>query len=235
MGAITTGLRRKISPAPESFVIFVHGFGVDKTDRGLFSDILGGLDGVIGVMFNNNEVDEMTGEITVRPLSDQAQSLMAVIKTVRERSEEPIDLICHSQSCLVAGIAAPRGIRNTIMLTPSFAPSAKRTAKTFGSRKGSIINMKGESKLARSDGTFTTVPREYWGELDQINAIDLYNQLAQNTALTMILARQDEILADTRPDNLTSHINVLKLDGDHNFTGANRGSMITVICRILAR
>ncbi len=37
--------------------------------------------------------------------------------------------------------------------------------KVFGSRDGSLIDQAGESRLARSDGSVTTVPKTYWPEL----------------------------------------------------------------------
>lgn len=40
------------------FVVFSHGFGVCKDDRGLFPDIISGLAGVEPVLFDYNVIDD---------------------------------------------------------------------------------------------------------------------------------------------------------------------------------
>lgn len=220
-------------PESESFIIFSHGFGVEKTDRGLFNDILAGLEGVIGVMFNYNQVEEGSGKITVRPLSEQAESLAAVIATVRNRSEEPIDLICHSQGCVVAGMVQPKGIRRVIMLNPPFELSSKRSSENWAKIRDSKVNLTGDSLLNRADGSVTTVPKDYWPELDEIDPVASYIELAGRTELTLMTANQDEVVSN-QPEGLDQDIKLVRLDGDHNFSGTSRLALIAQIQELLA-
>lgn len=223
-----------MKPSPEQFIIFSHGFGVDKTDRGLFSDILAKLDGVTGVMFDYNQVNEATGDMTVRPLSEQAEALEAVITTVREHHDGPIDMICHSQGCVVAGMVAPEVIRKMILLTPAIELNAKRSSEKWGLLRGSVINVDGESKLNRADGSVTTVPKEYWQELDDIKPIELYGKLSEKSDVTMIIANQDHVLTDEKHDRLSEKIKMVRMDGDHNFSSeGDREVMIHKVKEIL--
>lgn len=219
----------------DTFIIFSHGFGVDKTDRGLFSDILAALDGVTGVMFNYNDIDESTGNMTVRPLSEQAEALAAVIKTVQEQREEPVSLICHSQGCVVAGLVLPEGVEKIILLNPPVELSMDHLVKVFGDRPGTEINLNSESKLMRADNTITTVPMEYWSELDKIDPVALYNQLAEITELTLIVANQDHVLPGQHPQGVSNKAKLMHLDGDHNFSNeVDRSVMISKVQELLA-
>jgi len=216
------------------FVIFSHGFGVDKTDRGLFNNILAGLSDVTGVMFDYNQVDEAMGNMTVRPLGDQAEALTAVIETVRKHHDGPISLICHSQGCVVAGLAQPEGIDKVIMLAPPVKLDTERLVQIFGSREGSKINFEGDSLMARSDGSTTTVPKNYWEGLDGIQPIVLYNELAAKTELVLIVANQDHVLVGQKPDGVSGDVKLVHLNGDHDFSyEGDREIMIHKVQQVL--
>lgn len=56
-------------------VIFSHGFGVGKDDRGLFTDIADSLKNVKSVMFDYNDIDDEKKQMTVSPFSEQVKRL----------------------------------------------------------------------------------------------------------------------------------------------------------------
>src|SRR6185369_13842555 len=100
-------------------IVFSHGFGVRKEDRGLFTAIAKALPDAKSVLFDYNPINEESNTLTAKPLNEQALKLRKVINSAR--AEFPgaiIDLVCHSQGCVVAGLVKPRGIRKVIMLTP---------------------------------------------------------------------------------------------------------------------
>ena len=102
-------------PMPMHIVIYSHGFGVRKDDRGLFTDIAAALPGATHRMFDYNRRDETTGNLTVAPLAEQVGMLRNQIE--KARADTPgaiIDLICHSQGCIVAALLAPRDVRKTL-------------------------------------------------------------------------------------------------------------------------
>ena len=82
-------------------IIFSHGFGTRKDDRGLLTDIADGFSETQSILFDYNGVDEKENILTVRPLSQQARMLNEVIgKTRFENENATIDIIGHSQGCL---------------------------------------------------------------------------------------------------------------------------------------
>src|SRR6476646_489693 len=101
------------------YIIFSHGFAVRKEDRGLFTAIARSLPDAKSILFDYNPIHEKTNTLTAKPLSEQVRKLRKVINAARaEHPGAVIDLVCHSQGCVVAALLKPRDIRKIIMITP---------------------------------------------------------------------------------------------------------------------
>ena len=145
-------------------VIFSHGFGTKKDDRGLLSgehgiaEMIYGL-GIETILFDYNDIDEATNTITVKPLRTQVKMLKGVIdKTKEENPGAIVDIIANSQGCLVPASLLPQGIRKTILISPSLNVDNQRMINLFKDHPDTIINLEGVSRLGRKDGTTTIVP-----------------------------------------------------------------------------
>jgi hypothetical protein len=155
-------------------VIFSHGFGVRKEDRGLFSAIATALPDAKSVMFNYNPINEQSNTLTAEPLDEQARKLRKVINTTRaEYPDAIIDLVCHSQGCVVAGIVKPRGIRKVIMITPPDDISQAAVVKSLGRRDETPLDVTVRTRLSRSDGSTTVIHPDYWQSLAGLNPVRL--------------------------------------------------------------
>jgi pimeloyl-ACP methyl ester carboxylesterase len=215
---------------PDRIVIFSHGFGVRKDDRGLLTDIASALPEVVSVLFDYNEVDEGTHTLTIRPLSAQATILNDVVsETRRVHPSAIIDLIGHSQGTIVAALAKPIGVRKTLFLAPPFDMMIERTMERYSKRLDVEINLNGISRLSILDGWKRLVPAAYWKERENIDPFSLYNTFAKQTELIIIEARQDEILPKVDLAGLSSAIETHLLDGAHNFGGGARKPLLDLI------
>jgi len=221
-------------PPKKHIIIFSHGFGVRKDDRGLLSEIAENFANTETMLFDYNGVDETGKVLTVRLLSEQAKMLNEVIEKARlENPDATIDIIGHSQGCLVVGLVKPSGIRKTVFLAPSLDNDIEYTINIFKERPGTEINLSGVSRLTRRDGTTTLVSTEFWKEREEANPISLYNTLAQQTGLIIINAKQDEILKEINTGDLNKNIKIIKLDSNHQFSGTERRPLIEKIKEIL--
>ncbi len=212
-------------------VIFSHGFGVRQDARGMFTDIARALPGAELVMFDYNTYDEAARTVTVRPLKEQAKILVAQVKQARESHPGAfVDLICHSQGAVVAGLARLESlrIRKALLLAPPVTMSFERMLANFQSRPGTVIDLQGMSRLARRDGSFTLVPAAYFAERAEIDPLRLYPDLSRYTDVIIIKAGQDEILGATDFSTLPS-VRVVELAGDHDFTGEARQTLVRAI------
>jgi hypothetical protein len=199
-------------------VIFSHGFGVRKEDRGLFTAISSALPDVTSVLFDYNPINESSNTLTAKPLNEQAQKLRKVINSTRlEYPGAIIDLVCHSQGCVVAGLVKPRGIRKVIMLTPPDDISEDVTVKRLSVRMEEPLDVTIRTRLSRSDGSTTVIHPEYWQSLAGINPIKLYNLLARVTTLRIINAKQDEVLGAVSFEGIDPSVSMITLGGGHNF------------------
>lgn len=208
------------SAANPHIVIFSHGFGVRKEDRGLFTAISKALPGVESVLFNYNPINEKSNTLTAKPLGEQARKLRKVINTARaEHPGAVIDLVCHSQGCVVAGILKPRGIRKVIMLTPPDDVSEATLVKQLSTQREAPIDTATRTRLLRTDGSTTVIHPEYWQSLAGIEPVRLYNRLAKFTALRIINAKQDDVLGTVNFEGLDPGISLVALEGGHNFEG----------------
>lgn len=200
-------------------IIFSHGFGVRKDDRGLFTDIAKAIPDAEHVMFHYNPINDKTNTITAQPLNEQALKLRKVINTARaEYPGATIDLVCHSQGCVPPAILKPRDIRKIIMLTPPDDVSEPVLVGQLEKLTGIDIDVNNRTRLPRADGSTTVVRPEYWQSLAGVIPVKLYNRLAKFTKLRIINARNDEVLGHQKFDRLDPGTSFVTLDGDHNFS-----------------
>jgi hypothetical protein len=199
-------------------IIFSHGFGVRKEDRGLFTAVYRAIPNIEAVFFDYNPINEKSNTLTAKPLNEQAQKLRKVINNTRaENPDAVIDLVCHSQGCVIAGLVKPRGIRKVIMLAPPTDLDEAVVAQQLGKRLETPIDVTARTRLARSDGSTTVIHPEYWQSLAGVKPIKLYNLLARFTALRIINARQDDVLGEVSFEGIDPSISLVTLDGNHNF------------------
>lgn len=212
-------------------ILYSHGFGVRKDDRGLFTDIANSIEDTEHVMFDYNEFDTSSNTLTVTPLHRQAEILKSQYDNLRRQNPDAIiDLICHSQGCVVAGLASLDGIRKTILLAPPtrFLGSEEKI-KQMSERDGTIIE-DGVVSYPRRDGTTTIIKQDYWQSRDKISdPVGLFNELAKKSEVTIIKALQDEVLGDTNYSTLSTKATLIEQEANHDFTDTGRETLVNTI------
>jgi hypothetical protein len=199
-------------------VIFSHGFGVRKEDRGLFTAISNSLPDAESILFDYNPINEKANTLTAKPLDEQVRKLRKIINAVRaDHPRAIIDVVCHSQGCVVAALLKPRGIRKIIMITPPDDVSKATVARQLGTRGETEIDMTVRTRLSRADGSVTVIHPEYWQSLIGVEPVKLYNRLARFTDLRIINAKKDEVLGVVDFEGIDSEISLVTLEGSHNF------------------
>ena len=156
-------------------IVYSHGFGVRKDDRGLFTDIANAVPEAEHVMFDYNQIDQQTNTLTVSPLQRQVQKLKEHLDGVDK--DAVIDLVAHSQGCVVAALTKPQNVRQILCLAPPDNADTERLLNFFGSRDGSVVDLDGQSRIPRRDGSTTIIPAAYWQSLKGLDVIRLYNRL----------------------------------------------------------
>lgn len=214
-------------------IIYSHGFGVERDARGMFTDIAVAFPDAEHVLFDYNILNREEHTLMVRQLSEQKDILLAEIAQAKERhSDAIIDVVAHSLGSVVVALAQPSGIRKTILLAPPLE-LASSSLQRFADRPGSIIDPDGLSRLARRDGSFTLVPAAFWKEREAIDPVELINRLSEKTELTVVLANQDDVVSAERTSSLSPEIQMIGIDGDHDFRNESRAVLVETLKRLL--
>ena len=167
-------------------------------------------------------------------LSAQRDKLSQALADIRTTHPGVIvDLVCHSQGCVVAALARPTGIRRTIFLAAPASLSRDRMVAVFGQRPGTSFDFTGMSQLQRRDGTTTIVPSAYWKSLEGLDLFSLYRQLATSTSLTLVNASDDEVIGKANFDPLIGQIEFVTQKANHDFTGSGRPIVASLVKDLL--
>ncbi|MCA9333348.1 hypothetical protein KDA00_05760 [Candidatus Saccharibacteria bacterium] len=211
-------------------IIYSHGFGVRKDDRGLFTDIAKAFPDAEHVMFDFNEFDVQTNTLTARPLDEQASMLNQQIESIKQNYPyATIDIIAHSQGCVATSIAKPEGIRKAILLAPPAQFLGLEKKEIYSMRPDTVTDEDGTIHMPRRDGSTTTIKEDYWKSREGIKPIELYNAFGEVTELSIITATQDEVLTNTDFTGLSNKVTLIKQAANHDFTGDYRQKLINNI------
>ena len=113
-------------------IIYSQGFGVEKDDRGLFTSMAKECPENKHVMFNYNSMDRHKNELVVAMLRAQSRKLREIYEEViHDYDKTIIDIVAHSQGCIVAAIQNLPNIRETVFLAPPDNINKDRLKKMF--------------------------------------------------------------------------------------------------------
>lgn len=202
-------------------IIFSHGFGVDRTDRGLLSDIGNVLkDEFLIIRFDYNKIIPEKNAIYVFPLSLQAKMLEHVFAYSR-RIFSPFHhtIIAHSMGCVIASSSKFKETNQTILLAPPLTSPYTTLKNNFSKRAGTTFNENDMTNIERSDGSITFVPAEFWTEVKKTNPLHLYRELQSKTSVYAIHPLQDQILSNEPYTKLKRLLkdHYYEQDGNHDY------------------
>lgn len=215
-------------------IIFSHGFGVKFDYQNLLPDIAKAFPNAITVPIEYNDFDSKINLLTVSPLDKQASKLTKIYEDSRQKyPSAEIDIICHSQGCMVAALAKLNGVNKVIFIAPP-TDSDEDSIQALFKRPGAYYNPADVSVLPRRDGSITHIPAEYWVSRKLIKSIDkLYLEfIKKHPNVTIIKASEDDVIGNTDLDAFP--VAVHELEADHNFTGPARRRLIAKLKRLLA-
>ena len=130
---------------------------------------------------------------------------------------------------MVAALAKPKNVRQILCIAPPDNIDIEKLINFFGNRKGSKIDLKGQSLIPRLDGSTTIIPATYWQSLKSIDVMGRYNELASITKIKFIVANEDEVLGYTDFNDIDKRADLIRLSGNHDFSGYSRQALIDVI------
>ncbi|KKQ95145.1 MAG: hypothetical protein UT66_C0054G0005 [candidate division CPR2 bacterium GW2011_GWC1_39_9] len=216
----------------DTLILFSHGFGVMKDARGLFSFLASMLEsrGFVTKQFNYNKFDENSKELFAVPFSVQAAILQKQIDEIaKDERYKSIIIIGHSQGSLIPTLCRNLDkIEKVIGISPFFQTDIEDLQKRYTDLADNQLDFYNITRRRRSDGSVTVIPPEYWAERFKTDVVTLYNNLANQTELTLIYAINDEVM-DFNNLRLIKNTRIINLDGNHDFTNQYREDLYKTI------
>jgi esterase/lipase len=213
-------------------ILFVHGFGVKKDARGMFSEIAEHFAETHNSILSDLNTVDIEGNITVPPWTEQSKKLYEKYNSLSEKDENY--LIAHSQGCVVTSILGelPK-ISHVIFLAPPTSSNSEKTIAYFSQNPLSRINREGTSMLARRDGTYTFVEKDFWLEVNSSNLEKVYKDfLSKNKKIIVLSATEDEVI-NHEDHKIIFGDAVIEIKSNHDFTGEQRVALLRELQQIL--
>ncbi len=210
-------------------VVFSHGFGVERTARGMFSEIVKSLPVDYGyVMFDYYDIDGKT--INISTFEDQQRMLLSIIAWLSEQADvTDISLVSHSAGCVVSALSQPPEVKSAVMLAPPVQISG---FSAYFKAKLGVVKQDDLWIVPRSDGTTSYIPAAMFAEIEDIDALQALLNYAAVQPYALLIPAHDEVLGAVDYNDLALDENVTAqtIDGaDHNFTGSSRALMIEAV------
>jgi surfactin synthase thioesterase subunit len=235
-------------------IIFIHGFGVSKFSRGIFTDIekyySGGEHQFIYTDLNKVEYEDNKENITIKTPAEQALIIESVISDLKQQEliEQEKDkninfkytFICHSMGCVVVTflnkILIPKNSK-FIFLAPPTSNNLQKSIERYTVNPKNIIDLEKISILYRKDGSMTFIPKEFWKAREDLDYIKKYSEFAkfieENSSgkIEIITAKQDEIIENSLEtlEQLKNFAKVTEINGNHNFDNERENLTKTII------
>lgn len=208
-------------------VIYVHGFAVNYTSRGLFTDLAETLkeSGLSSILFDLSSYDEQ-GQATFGSLSEQQARLQNVYQQV-VRNDRQLYVVAHSMGCGVLVSMSPQlPFNKVLLLAPGNDHPGPRIKKYLLEKRGGREIQPQLYGFRRKNGLMNYFPQSYVDEFD-VAFSDLYlNNLSGVSNLQIYLAEEDLPNYNQSFEAVFKKYPTKTIAGaDHNFTGHHRSEI----------
>lgn len=210
----------------KSIMIFNHGFGTDKHERGLFDDIVEKLDGdgedTAFIRFSYTGYGESEGKQEEKTLDTMADDLVSVWQYVQEHKSK--DAIVKTLSFSMGNHVLTKAlgkvslsIETMICVNPSSFVTGEAGKAKWASRSGAEIDTNNVLIIPRADGSITKIGQGFWDSIDPVAYKNNLTEAAKKYNSVLIRAVDDHIVENTEVAKLPFK-KIFELHGDHNFS-----------------
>lgn len=201
--------------------LYSHGFGTHADDNGLFSSIIDAFPDVKHVLFSYDDWNPDNTVATAATFTSRTQKLRQKYTELRQANPNAeINLICHSQGCIIAALAQLENVSTIVLLAPVISYESGDEARriTLENPK-STPQPDGSILRKRSAGYYTLFLPDYWEDYVNISDLpDKYNNLGTKTKLIIFDATRDTVIPNNKDYSLLKNeIQIEHFGLDHDF------------------
>lgn len=218
----------------DTAILFVHGFGVKRDSRGLFTEIEK-LFINKAISIRGDFIDTEKSVTRALPISTQANRLTTIMQYTNQKFHpKRIVYIGHSQGALVIAKAFPTNSTVYLLAPPLMDAPSEHFALTEGwKRPGSHLDISNESRLMRSDKSITLVGADFWSDFETYHPGELYSRLNKQNTLHILFAEHDQVLG---VQNAPASIDTRTIpDTNHDFKGVGRPILMDTLFESISK
>ena len=219
--------------------LYSHGFATRANDNGLFDPIVAAYPEDEHVLFPYDDWNSDNTSAIAATFTKRAKILQDKYRELRAANPEAeIDLICHSQGCVIAALAQLEGVSTTILLAPVISSeSGNKQRERILKKPAATLQEDGSILRQRSGGYQTIYPADYWEDFKSIADLPAkYDELSNKTRLIIFDASEDTVISSNKDYSLLrSNILIESIALDHDFVeeDGSRASLISTLKKYL--
>jgi len=213
-------------------IIFSHGFGVRWDSRGLFTELMANIKGFDFICFDYVDTDTK-GHTYVKSVLEQKEQYLRALELAKTGNYGEVNILSHSFGIVVPSLVDNKEIFKFIAIAPPPKVSKEKQIEMLMSKNGGNLNINGYTELPRSDGSKTYVDYGFYKSLEGIDIPELF-KLNSAKKKSLIIANNDEVVDHDYSAFMNNpEIEIIRLDGNHNFGNEYRVGLVAEIIRLL--
>lgn len=220
----------------EKFLFTAHGFGVDRTSNGLFTDVAAVLpEHTPKMMSFYKKHDDGSNDLDMMIHAEQADLLL---KQMQKVEGERI-VLAHSMGNIALASVVLSGevaVDRVIMLAPALDENKYGENGLMENirRIGGTPDPDGVSVLPRGDGRASIfLPPSYF-DIKELDLPAIYQRVAAEVPTIIVRALHDKFVDPSIVATIDGAHHIV-LDSDHNFSGSSRAELIAALNKELTR
>ncbi len=206
-------------------ILYNHGFGTDKHERGLSDDIVSKLTSnykeLAILRFSYAGYGKSEGKQEEKTLDTMADDLISVWDFIENNKSKNSLLRTISFSLgnqvLTKAYAKKKPLFDKIIcVNPARFSTGQESKEKWCSRPG-VKEENGVMFIPRADGSITKIGEAFWNSIDPEAYKRTLEEIANNFDSTLIRATEDHIVDNEELTSL-SFKKIIEIPGDHNFS-----------------
>jgi len=211
----------------KEILVYNHGFGTDKHERGLTDDIVNKLiperNDICVLRFSYAGYGQSEGKQEEKTLDTMANDLVAVWEYVDKSRQKDARIVTISFSMgnqvLTKALAKyDFKIDKLICVSPANFVTGEDGKEKWSARPG--VTFAGEiMNIPRADGSITKISQSFWDSLGPVQYKVGLTKVAESHDSVLIRGLEDNIVENSALATLPFK-QIYEIHGDHNFSGA---------------
>lgn len=210
----------------KEIIVFNHGFGTDKHERGIFDAIVEKLETETNnrafIRFSYSGYGQSEGKQEEKSLDTMADDLLTIWHFVDEHKSKDavVKTLSFSMGNQILSKALSKNlfdIKTMICVNPANFKTREESKAKWDSRPGVKIDADNILHIPRADGSVTKIGQEFWDSIDPVSYRGNLTEAVEKYNSVLIRAIDDDVVDNAELTKLPFN-KIIEIHGNHNYT-----------------